>query len=305
MITLKRTLCWLFMIALVAAAACQGAPAVSPPAPPPPSPAMSPTELKYVLIARFGGVFFCDPDYYPVAREGQEEQRAAEQFPTLQAQTEEFQAIARHNNLQGVVSFTDEQKLLVYREHKKLSAVRVEPSGAAYSFGLRVEPQGQKLEALAIEGTINAQGTIKITKQEPTFATCPICLSGETRIQVPGGEMAAAELRLGMMVWTVDAAGRRVVEPILEVIRRPVPVQHPMVRLLLDDGRELVASAAHPLTDGRFIGTLQTGDGVDGATVVSATTIDWNEDATYDLLPGGATGWYWANGILIASTIRQ
>lgn len=307
--TSKWTQCWLFLILLVISAACQAAPAasppVSPPTPPSPGPVMSPTELKYALIGRFGGVFFCDPDYYPIAREGQEEQRAAEQFPALQAQTEEFQAIARHNNLQGVASFTDEQKLLVYREHKKLSAVRVEPSGAAYSFGLRVEQQGQKLQGLAIEGTINAQGTITVTKQEPTFATCPICLAGGTRIQVPGGETAAADLRPGMTVWTVDAAGHRVAEPILEVTRRPVPIQHQMVQLRLDDGRELVASAAHPLTDGRVMGGLRTGDRVDGSTVASATTIDWNEAATYDLLPAGATGWYWANGILIGSTIRQ
>ena len=41
-----------------------------------PAPGLGPSELKYHLISYFGGVFYCDPDFYPVARQGQEEQRA-------------------------------------------------------------------------------------------------------------------------------------------------------------------------------------------------------------------------------------
>jgi hypothetical protein len=37
------------------------------------------TQLKYVLIDAFGRPFFCDPDYYPVARDD-EQQKALEWF---------------------------------------------------------------------------------------------------------------------------------------------------------------------------------------------------------------------------------
>ncbi len=146
---------------------------------------------------------------------------------------------------------------------------------------------------------------ITVTKQEPTVLTCPICLSGDTLIQTPEGEMAVRDLTAGMLVWTVDALGNRVAAPIVEIFRRPVPTEHEMVRLDLDDGRELVASAAHPLTDGRALGALHVGDRVDGAQVVAIMRVDWNEPVTYDLLPAGETGWYWANGIVVGSTLHR
>lgn len=300
---LKRIPYPVLLIAAFAAAACQASPAASPPASPPPLRVMSSSELKYALIARFGDVFFCDPDYYPIARPGGEEQHATEQFPAIQAQVEEFQAIVRANNLEGVVNFTDEQKLQVYRQHKKLNAIILEQSGTVYTFRLRSEEQ--KFQGLAIEGTVSPQGTITVTKQEPTVTTCPICLSGDTRIQTLEGEMAVRDLKAGILVWTVDALGNRVAAPVVEIIRRPVPTEHEMVRLELDDGRELVASAAHPLPDGRVLGGLHVGDRVDSAQVIATTKVDWNEAVTYDLLPAGETGWYWANGILVGSTMHR
>lgn len=53
-----------------------------PPSPPPPPPVTySAPELKYLLISNFGDLFYIDRDFYPVAREGQEEKNALEQFP--------------------------------------------------------------------------------------------------------------------------------------------------------------------------------------------------------------------------------
>jgi hypothetical protein len=264
---------------------------------------MSPTEIKYALIDRYGGVFYCDPDYYPVAREGQEEQRAAEQFPVIRAQAEEFQAIVKRLGMDSVIDFSGEQKMLVYREHKKLSAVALEPSGAVYAFKLRVEDR--KSQGSAIEGTITRQGTVTVTKQEPTFTTCPICLAGDTLIQTPSGEVPVRDLQSGTLVWTVDASGRKVTAPVLTVGMTPVPPTHVMVRLALSDGRALTVSPGHPLPDGQAIGTLQIGDTVDGAVVVSVATFPASVSATYDLLPDSATGWYWANGVLVASTMGR
>ena len=73
---------------------------------------------------------------------------------------------------------------------------------------------------------------------------------------------------------------------------------------MLDDGRVLDVSPGHPLTDGRRAGDLIAGDSYDGASVVSADLIGYQGGRTFDVLPAGATGFYWANGVLLASTLR-
>ena len=77
-----------------------------------------------------------------------------------------------------------------------------------------------------------------------------------------------------------------------------------MVHILLADGRELWASAGHPTVDGRPLGALRAGDRLDGARIVSANREPYTQRFTYDILPSGATGQYWANGVLLASTLR-
>jgi hypothetical protein len=74
---------------------------------------------------------------------------------------------------------------------------------------------------------------------------------------------------------------------------------------VLADGRELFASPGHPLADGRALGAVTTGDQVDGATVVSATRVPYGYGRTFDLLPAGPTGTYWADGIALGSTLRR
>ena len=76
------------------------------------------------------------------------------------------------------------------------------------------------------------------------------------------------------------------------------------MRVVLADGRMLSASAGHPLPDGRLLGSLALGERLDGAEVSSIERLPYSGPATYDLLPAGPTGWYWANGILLASTLR-
>jgi hypothetical protein len=45
------------------------------------------------------------------------------------------------------------------------------------------------------------------------------------------------------------------------------------------------------------------GDTLDGALVIVVEQVIYEGGATYDLLPGGPTGLYWANGILLKSTL--
>jgi hypothetical protein len=83
-----------------------------------------------------------------------------------------------------------------------------------------------------------------------------------------------------------------------------VPARHEVVRLALSDGRVVLVSPGHRLTDGRAVGTLREGDAVDGAIVVAVERVAYGAGATFDVLPAGSTGAYWANGVLLASTLR-
>ena len=170
-------------------------------------------ELKYHLISNFDNVFFVDPDYYPIAREGQEQKNALEQFPIIRTDGTEFSAILNHLGLPNKTEYANEEKLLVYREHKKLTlAVEITDSGDIYHFILRVgEGQGER-----IEGTITPSGKITILKREPSFNTTPICLTKGTLIDTPSGPVPVEQLHKGMLVWTVDGSGSRVATGVVE-----------------------------------------------------------------------------------------
>lgn len=138
-----------------------------------------------------------------------------------------------------------------------------------------------------------------------TGPNCPPtgCLPAQTRIDTPLGPMPVAELQVGDSVWTIDAAGQRVAASILKVGRTPVPASYEVLHLVLADGRDLWASAGHPTADGRRLGDLSVGDTLDGALITVAERVPYGQPATYDLLPSGETGFYWANGIRLASTL--
>ena len=221
---------------------------------------ISPTELKYRILDQFPDFFFCDPDFYPIARED-EMTLAQQRFPELQANQEEFQAILMRNGLSGTTTFTDEQNLLIYREHKKLNAISFEVEGDKYRFQIQTGAEGQ--QGSFITGTIDGNGGIEIQKQEPSFPSCPICLSAGTLIDTPQGAVLVESLRLGDSVWTMNKAGERVPGRIERLGNVRVPATHQVVHLILSDGRELQASPGHPTADGRVVGDLNLGDLLD------------------------------------------
>ena len=98
--------------------------------------------------------------------------------------------------------------------------------------------------------------------------------------------------------------GIRVRATVEKTIKREIPVPYEMLHLVLSDGRALFVSPLHPLIDGRLAGSLAVGSLVDNAPVREAGSLPYNEGATYDILPSGDTGFYWANGILLASTLK-
>jgi hypothetical protein len=257
-------------------------------------------ELEYRLLAHFDNVFWCDPDFYPVGGEEQEAQNALEQFPIISANITEFPAILAHLGLPEKSQYSDEEKLQIYREHKKLTyAVQITPSGDVYAFSLRVgEGQGEE-----IAGIITKTGVITILSREPSVNTCPICLTKGTLIDTPGGPVPVEQLCEGAVVWTVGHSGERIAAAVLETAMTPIAALFQVVRVGLSDGRSVTAAWGHPTAEGRPLGAYQVGDALDGAAVVVVEQVVYRGRATYDLLPDGPTSLYWANGILLKSTL--
>ncbi len=264
---------------------------------------LSAAELKYRLLDELGRLAFCDPDFFPLAR-GDEAETALARFPEIQKDQETLAAIVAHLNLPLLPPYTRDQQLAIYRDWKVLNAIRIESSGA---FQIRVYPVGQtdQRTTTLVEGVIDTFGRIAVRSRTPgARPNCPICLAHGTRIATPNGAVAVEDLRVGMSVWTADAAGVRVAAVVLELGSAFVPADHEVVQLALSDGRRVRVSPGHPTSDGRRVGDLRAGDRYDGATVTSAERVRYGEAATFDLLPSGPTGTYWADSVLLGSTLR-
>jgi Hint domain len=300
MVLMGRSVLAVALIVVAVAASCSTT-QLSTPAPS--GRALTTAELKIRLIDQFGPLWYCDPDLYPVAR-ADEAAVAKQNFSQAQADTDGFAAVTDHLGISGT-TFTDAQKLAIYQLWKQVRAISLDPAQAgSYRFDyLNMPPPGASAGRRST-GTIDGRGAVTIEQQVPaTRPNCPICLARGTRIATPDGEVSVEDVRVGMHVWSIDATGRRFVAIVARIGRTPVPPTHEVVRLVLDDGRVLQASPGHPLADGRLLGTLMAGDSVDGATVMSATLEPYDGGFTYDLLPDGPTGTYFADGIPLSSTL--
>jgi len=92
--------------------------------------------------------------------------------------------------------------------------------------------------------------------------------------------------------------------PLVAVSSIPVVGEHTILELELADHRTTRLSAGHPLRDGELAGNIGVGSIVDGARVVSIRRVPYR-GATWDVLPAGPTGTYWANGVRLGSTLRH
>ena len=145
--------------------------------------------------------------------------------------------------------------------------------------------------------------TATFLKKEYPDRPCPICLSEDTVIDTPNGPVNVMKLKEGMDIFTQDAHGNKYIGTILATGKTTVSPDHKMVHIVLTDDRDLYGSPNHPTTEGTVLGELQAGDNLDGSTIKFAETIQYNGTYTYDILPSGSTGYYWANKILIKSTL--
>jgi hypothetical protein len=296
----------LVVLALGLALAACGSSGLVSPTPTPPAPSSSPfalavPQLKYRVMDQLGRPWFCDPDFYPVGR-GDEGQRAQEKLPEIQKDADTFAAIVAHLKLPAA-PYTADQQLAIYREWKTLNALQLQPVNAVWGFAylaMRDVGGGER-----VDGRVSADGRVTVlSRSQAGPPPCPICLALGTRIATPSGERAVQDLRVGDVVWTVDANGARTAAPLVSVGSAPVPATHLVVRLALEDERLVYVSPGHPTADGRRVGDLAAGDVLDGARIASVERVTYAGGATYDILPAGATGAYWANGVLLGSTLH-
>jgi hypothetical protein len=290
---------FLLSLLLLTIVAC-GSPAAAPVGSP-----LTPPQLKFAVLDSAGKPDYCDPDFYPIARLGGEEANANATYPTIKADPEVYAAILAHEHLPSG-DLTDAQKLVVYRAWKLLRALTLTQNGSDYSFEYRTaQSTSNSAQYQMVSGTVRVDGAVNITSRTPTGPKmCPICLAAATSIATPDGPVRVTDIHEGMMVWTEKADGTRIAEPVRAVGSMASPEGHLMVHLLLADGRDLLVSPGHETADRRPAGTLKAGDLLDGSTITRWELVTYQGARTYDLLPAGPTGHYWANGILLSSTLK-
>jgi hypothetical protein len=279
-------------------AACGGNPFASPT--PSPQPLTVP-QLKYRVIDEIGAPLFCDRDFYPIARQDERE-IAQQRFPELQRDIETFPVIVARLKLAS--PYSPDQQLAIYREWKILEALPLGSVGPGI-WGFDYDAQRAASVGEHVFGRAFADGKVVVLTRAPAGPpNCPICLALGTRIATPRGEVAVEDLRVGDLVWTTSERGERVAAPLIAVGSTAVPLTHEVVHMRLDDERVVYVSPGHPTAVGVRVGDLAAGDTLDGARIVIARRVRYAGGATHDILPAGTTGAYWANGILLGSTLR-
>jgi hypothetical protein len=261
--------------------------------------------LKLVVLDAVGGhLAYCDPDQYPVARL---DPLAAAQarFPVIKADGAAFAAILGHEHLSADQHFTSAELIAINTDYKQVQAIDLTKAAGGYGFDVRVPQAGSDVGVWRLQGTVTPQGRVTISRREvASRPICPICLAAGDLIATPIGPIPIQDVRVGMPVWTTDLKGRRIAAVVVETGNMPAPIGHEVVNLSLADGRTVAASPGHPTADGRPVGALEPGDHYDGSVVVTARLIPY-QGTTWDLLPSGPTATYFANGILLGSTLGQ
>ncbi len=261
-------------------------------------------QLKFKVIDAVGAPVFCDPDFYPIARAGGEQASADTYYPQIKANAELYAAIVEHEHLPSG-ELDETQKLTLYRAFKELRALVLTQSGDSYTFSIRRKPAPSNSVEL-VAGSVRVDGVVTVTSRTPSaMPPCPICLAADTLIATPSGDVRVTDIRKGMIVWTAGGDGSRTAAPVVEVGSMAVPAGHMMVHVRLADGRELLASPGHRTGDGRPLGSLAGGDMLDGSKITLWELLPYSGERTYDLLPAGKAGTYWANGIQLSSTLSH
>lgn len=133
----------------------------------------------------------------------------------------------------------------------------------------------------------------------PLNCPVPICCSPHTMILTPQGQKDIENIKKGDYVISNNG------EPAIVVKTTKVRVyNHKVVEVKLNDGTLLEISPGHPIGPGSIsFGSLKKGYKLDGRIVESVKLIPYKYSYTHDILPYSLTGNYYANGVLIGSSL--
>ncbi len=130
------------------------------------------------------------------------------------------------------------------------------------------------------------------------------CLVGDAVISTKKGDVPVSQLKKGDIVFSLNKEGALIEVPIILVSKTKVGANHQFLHISMEDGRELKVSPLHPDSKYQPLQNLKKGDVLDGKKIYSIKLVPANVTYTYDILPKGPTGIYWANGIPIGSTLK-
>jgi len=142
------------------------------------------------------------------------------------------------------------------------------------------------------------------------------CLPKTTRILTSQGEEQIDNIQIGDSVYTLNNIDGKILVPILQVNKVVVQKNYILTKITLEDGRSIQASPKHPIPikinyarssrnqyEELLFSDIKKGDHIDNSRVVSIEFVNYNGGFTYDILPAGESGYYWAEGILVGSTL--
>jgi len=276
-----------FTVALMAAA-CAGSAAPTSSGSP-----RSETDVRLrILDSLHGAVSFCGP---PVAIVPTPE-TVREEFRSFKTQRTVYRAVLAHEGVKGGHLSTGEMIRLL-RVFHQIEAIQLRRVEDTYAF--RAYTSGEAYDHL-VSGIVDASGGVTVQHRTIGRQNCPICLARTAAIGTPGGPVPVTRIHAGMTVWSTNRSGRRIRAVVLETRRRRATGE--LLRFGLADGRAVPVSPGHPTESGRLVGDLVVGDPLDGSTIEAITPIAY-DGFTYDLLPSGPTHTYFANGVLLGSTL--
>jgi hypothetical protein len=144
---------------------------------------------------------------------------------------------------------------------------------------------------------------------EPEDGTCPMggptckCVSAGTRIATPTGEVRIEELRKGD--WVYSVMGEAIVPARIRETNRVAVENHSMVQVRTASGRTLSMSPRHPTSQRVRFDALAPGDMIGDERIESVELVPYAHPFTFDILPGTPSGAYFAEGVLVGSTLAR
>lgn len=163
---------------------------------------------------------------------------------------------------------------------------------------------------------VGKPGWTQLSRQGPSTPTTPggggggagrggpTCLPSTALILTITGQKVIRDIVVGDLLYTFEQ-NRKTVVKVKEIVRRKVAKNHKMLNISLLDGRSLRVSPGHPNALGFDLAIFRSGDILDGSPINRSEIEAYNDDYTYDILPEGNSGTYWANDILIGSTLSN